>query len=270
LTGQAVEPPPASEAGGPAKRRRRQRRPPVDSQARGSLLTKLVPIFVPIAFSVLAAMTYGMLRSGYVRFYSQYGVSPEDVGVSQQQVITGALRFCLAAKFLRSLGGWAPLVIVGLLAFYAAVWMVVVHFCVRSRRFMAAAITTRSRILLVVTIYLSALLGMLVITAYHFIGEDQATASTAVAQFRSVHPSEMVFLMLQADPASVVWLAAKEPRPSGFPNSDARVMYLGHTDKMAAIYDPASSSTWRVPEDSVLITVHPTPDSTDTGRGPRL
>jgi hypothetical protein len=215
-------------------------------------------------------MTYGMLRSGYVRFYSQYGVSPEDVGISQQQVITGALRFCLAAKFVRSLGGWAPLIILGLLAFYAGVWMVVVRFCVQSRRFMATAKTTRSRVLLVVTIYLSTLLGMLVITAYHFIGEDQAKASTAIQQFHSVHPADMVFLMVQADPASVVWVATKEPRPSTFPNSKARVVYLGHTEKMATIYDPASSSTWRVPEDSVLITVQPSAESRDIGSGPKL
>jgi hypothetical protein len=268
--GQATEGEPTTEADNRTQRKRHERRPPVDPADRESTLTNLVPILIPIAFSVLLAMTYGMLRSGYVRFYSQYGVSPEDVGISQQQVITGALRFCLAAKFVRSLGGWAPLMIFALLAFYAAVWMVVVRFCVRSRRFMATAKTTRSRVLLVVTIYLSTLLGLLVIIAFYFIGQDQAKASHSIEQFRSVHPADMVFLMVQADPASVVWLTTKEPRPSAFPNSKARVMYLGHTEKMATIYDPISSSMWRVPEDSVLITVKPSAESGDIGPGTKL
>jgi hypothetical protein len=235
-------------------------RPPVSQEEKESLVSKLVPILVPIAFSLLAAMTYGLLRSGYVRFYSTYGITPEDAGISQQQVITGALRYCLAAKFVRSLGGWAPAIIFGLLVFYSAVWVMVVHFCARSRRFMAGAITTRSRILLVVTIYLSTLLVILLSTSYYFIGEDQADASRAIDQLHSVHPGDMVFLMVQADPASVIWLPKDKSQPLEFPTPETRIVYLGHNEKMAVIFDPSNSVTWRVPEDSVLIRILPNDD----------
>ena len=72
----------------------------------------------------------------------------------------------------------------------------------------------------------------------------------------------MNFLMVQADPAVVVWLEKNAPQPEQFPASKTTVMYLGHNDKMATIHDPSRSLTWRVPEDAVLITIRPTHDRT--------
>jgi hypothetical protein len=62
--------------------------------------------------------------------------------------------------------------------------------------------------------------------------------------------------MVQASPASVAWMASKENSPPvGFPTPNESVMYLGHDDKMVVIYVPRTSSTWRVPEDKVLVQI---------------
>lgn len=238
-----------------------QSKGPADSKE--SISAKLLPVLVPLGLSILAAMTYGLLRGGYVGFYSRYGISPEDVGLSQQQIVFGALRFCLAGKFLSSLGNWAPIALIAILAFYVAVWRVVRYFCLSSRRFMNAPIQTRNRVLLIVAIYLSTLLAILITAAYLFIGQDQTEAWEDIRQFRSVRPSHMNFLMVQADPASVVWLSKEAPPPRHFPTLNTQVMYIGHNDKMAIIHDPRRSLTWRVPENAVLITIR-SADGSDT------
>jgi hypothetical protein len=68
-----------------------------------SLVSKSLPALIPLVLSLLAASALALLRNGYVAFYSQYGVRPEDVGLGQQDLLTGVLRFCVTGSLERLL-----------------------------------------------------------------------------------------------------------------------------------------------------------------------
>jgi hypothetical protein len=71
-------------------------------QPNESLVAKSLPIMLPLLLPILYAGVVALVRNSYVRFYSDYGVTPEDVGFEQGQVLSGIFRFCLAGNFLRS------------------------------------------------------------------------------------------------------------------------------------------------------------------------
>jgi hypothetical protein len=198
------------------------------------------------------------LRSGYVRFYAQYGVTPEDVGVSQQHIITGTLRFCVAASLLRSWPTWARFFgAVAMLAIYGVIAWIVLGFCVRSRRLTRAVKTTPTRILVIGIAYLSVLLIFLVSFAFVFARSDLKSGSEAIGKGQRVDIDSLTFLMVQADPAHVIWLAGDTNRPVGFPSSSTKVVHLGHSNGTSVVYvpDPTDPSIWRVPEDKALIKI---------------
>jgi hypothetical protein len=211
-----------------------------------SLVSKSLPALIPLVLSLLAASALALLRNGYVTFYSQYGVRPEDVGLGQQDLLTGVLRFCVAGSLER---------LVFIVVTGVAVWWGVAKFCTTSKRFKRLIPATRGRAFAAVAIYLSILLVGLLASSLYWLPVDQDKAERAVSEYRSVHPSDLRFLMIQADPAYVTWArTSPELRPSDFPVETIKVMYLGHRENMAVVVDP-KGSTWRVPTDKALIRI---------------
>jgi hypothetical protein len=65
MTKGTIERPPLSEGPNP-----KSQASPRSLEEADQLRDKLLPVFVPILLSIAAAFSYGLLRSGYVRFYS--------------------------------------------------------------------------------------------------------------------------------------------------------------------------------------------------------
>jgi hypothetical protein len=210
-------------------------------QAFGQLISQLMPALVPVALSGLAAMAYGLLRGGYSQFYGQYGINPKDVGLSQQEVLLGLLRFCTAQR-LPILG---PAKVLIALFIFALVWMFTVLYCQQAKWFEKPV--TPSKALLAVIVYVVLLLIILVSTSYVVLPNDRKFASKRVDNSRSVHTNELAFLVIDADIASVTWVGSATP-PAGFPSQTEKLIYFGHSNNMSVLYDPKSKSAWRIPE----------------------
>jgi hypothetical protein len=211
-----------------------------------SLVSKSLPVLIPLVLSFLAASALALLRNGYVTFYSQYGVRPEDVGLGQQDLLTGVLRFCVAGSLERLLF----MIIVGV-----GVWWGVARFCTTSKRFKRLIPATRGRAFAAVAIYLTFLLLGLLASSLYYLPDDRDKAQKSISEYSSIHPNDLRFLMIQADPAYVTWArTSPESRPNDFPVETAKVMYLGHRENVAVVVDP-KGSTWRVPADKALIRI---------------
>jgi hypothetical protein len=160
------------------------------------------------------------------------------------------LRFCVALRFLRELDEWAFVGVLALLTFYFLVWRLVFYSCTTYWRLSDTRTTTRNRVLLLVTIYLGTLVVILSSLSAYYLGKDEEFVSQRISLARSVQPSDLAYLMVQADPAFVTWLQVpgqEPPAPPSFPAASDRVMYLGHSNNVAVIHDPGKLRTWRVP-----------------------
>ncbi len=224
-------------------------------QPNESLVAKSLPIMLPLLLPILYAGVVALVRNSYVRFYSDYGVTPEDVGFEQGQVLSGIFRFCLAGNFLRS---YTLLKIVILLAMLAAVFWVVTHYCTVSNRLGAAVPGTYGRVAVAIGIYASLVLLVILVSSVLVLPKDRQFASDRISKSEPVQPDELAFLMIHAYPAYVIPTGANGvPQvPPGFPRSDRKVMYLGARDGIAIIHEPNgpdSGTTWRIPQDAATI-----------------
>jgi hypothetical protein len=84
---------------------------------------------------------------------------------------------------------------------------------------------------------------------------DQLKAETRISSYIGVHPSDLNFLIIEANPAYVTWARTNpESRPDDFPVETTKLMYLDHRENVAVVVDP-KGSTWRVPADKALIRI---------------
>jgi hypothetical protein len=224
----------------------------LDPKGLQQVLISSLPAVIPLVLSTLTVTLFALMRNGYVGFYGRYGISPEDIGMGQQHVIAGVVRFCLAGAFLRS---DTTLKLVGLSLLLILVWFAVATFCMESKAFRKFVPVNWKRALVAAAIYLSLLAIVLVSFSIYFLPKDRKVAWDRIQNAQSVGPDDLSFLMVQATPASVRWIAKDDPPPTGFPMPDHPIMYLGHDDKMVVIYIPGTSSTWRVPQDKALLSI---------------
>jgi hypothetical protein len=198
------------------------------------------------------AAIVALVRNAYVRFYSNYGITPEDVGFEQGQVLSALFRFCLAGTFLRS---YTLLKVAVLLALLIAVYLAVAHYCTISRRLRSAVPATYGRVAVAIGIYLSLVLLLLLGSSMVVLPNDREFASGQIAKGAPLQPDDLAFLMIHAYPARVIPTEVNgEPQASpGFPRSEKEVMYLGTRDGIAIVYEPETGATWRIPQDAVTI-----------------
>jgi hypothetical protein len=92
----------------------------------------------------------------------------------------------------------------------------------------------------------------------YYLGKDEELVSQRIGLGRAVQPSDLAYLMIQADPAFVTWLQVPDQEasaPPEFPAVSDRVMYLGHSNNVAVVHDPRRLRTWRVPESKAMVSI---------------
>lgn len=221
------------------------------SFAVDSLLAAVIPL--------LGLTIYVMLRGTYVSLYSRLGITPEDVGTDYFAVLTGAARiFCL--------GNWEPgeSPVIGSLCglmVLAALFLILRFF--RVRRYWSSPILRHRFGFLMV--YLTVVLFMAATTIGIFAGVDRTRALDRIRIGERVRPGNMHFLTLQAYHVRLISVSGVQ-RATGSVDKGHQLeelldseslMYLGHADGFAIVYDFHIHRTWRLPESEVLLQIDP-------------
>lgn len=224
-------------------------------QGGESVAVKALPILLPLFAPILFAAVVALIRNAYVRFYSEYGITPEDVGLEQPQVLSALFRFCLAAPFLRS---YMLLKLFALISVLVVLYLGVTHYCTDSNRLQRNVPATYQRVLIALGMYAITILLFVIGSSLVVLPRDRELAAGRIATLQSVRPNDLGFLMIQAHPAHVIANAAKgSASVVALPPIDSEVMYLGVANGTAVVHDPKKRVTWRVPEGVVTIRVAP-------------
>lgn len=233
-----------------------------ESQSEGGsrfnvLLAGLLPL--------LGAIAYAIFRGSYVRLYSRFGVTPEDVGVDSSAVLTGAARILY-------LGNWRPgiphvpskpLLIAGIL-----VVIVVIACAIRSwasqydrapRRLGKLRRWLRTTSLInFVLLYLGILFLVAILVFLAWVPRDSDLAFKRIYSGTQVRPGDFAFLVVQAYPAHLIWSDMHPPPEMTTLTDGASLLYLGHAAGEIVLYDPHTNQTWRIPESSAVVSLKPT------------
>jgi hypothetical protein len=217
-----------------------------------SLMAGLVP-------SLLGVVVYAIIREGYVWFYERYGVTPEDVGIGQLQMLTGASRVIHLWK-LDVPGSPAT----NLVAVFVGVAMLVDGIRRLCRRWGRLNPLVRQH---PVAFALSVLLLVVILTLAWAVPRDRDFAGRRMQLGQAVRPTELAVLSIQADPVEVVWIGSSAP-PHEL--TTAAFVYLGKADGVLALYmppdwsacpviDDCRGATWKVHETDVLLRIEVNP-----------
>jgi multisubunit Na+/H+ antiporter MnhB subunit len=204
-------------------------------------------ILLPLGLAVLSAVgaaTYALLRQTYLSFYRPFATSPEDVGVGQLQMLAG---------FVRS----RP-VVLGAAALVFCVLAVPLVLRPRTNRWRLWAGLGLLAVGAIVVGVVAALLGR---TEARF----QATIEK-VNRGEAVVSCDLPYITVQVFPARLLWKGDKDGAPDELVGKHPHpLMYLGHADGKAIVYDRATTRTWVVSEDDVLIALQGPPKTVCPG-----
>jgi hypothetical protein len=102
---------------------------------------------------------------------------------------------------------------------------------------------------------------------------DRSFAGKRLQLGRAVHPAELAFLSIEADPARVTWIGAGRPPKQLL---TARLVYLGKADGILVLYQPPNwgscevdscrGATWKVHESDVVLRLEVNPPDRDAPR----
>lgn len=220
----------------------------------------LVPGLLPPLLGVVA---YAILRESYVWFYGQYGVVPEDVGLSQIRMLTGVLRIFHLWK-LEIPGSPAAnfgIVLLAVSGYFAAGSWLLRRVCARWPT-MTESTVRRHPLLLGV----SVLILLIMLTLAWVLPNDRHHAGELLQRRQGVRPSQLAMLSIQADPVQVFWIGSGDA-PSGLVGT--RLVYLGRADGMMVLYSPPDWAScevdacrgvvWRVSEHDAVVRVEVDP-----------
>jgi hypothetical protein len=233
--------------------------PPTPAGPSEPLWVKLAPAIVaivPVILSLVAGGVYATVRTSYATFYGGYGVTPEDVGFSQQLFIIGAVRAFQAWSpdyWPPASKIWIPIVIlIGLLLLEALGSFII------SRGLARASLLVRT--IIQAAWVLTVLLGIIIVLIWARLPQERDALWGKIAKQQHVDPRGFNFLGVNASPAEVFWLKANgESAPEGFPT--ATVMYLGHDDDAFVVFDPTGKGAWRIPKEKALVRLTPTEEA---------
>jgi hypothetical protein len=265
VSGQGIPPPlpprPASPNGSGATN------PPVGSkQLLEGLLVALVP-------SSLGLIAYAILREAYVWFYQRYSVAPEEVGLNQLRMLSSMFRFI-------HLWVWT---IPGSPATNMLILLLVSAALVSLWRRLLPRLRRRSRYVDLMAARHPFLLGtsaavLLIILSFAWaLPLDRSFAGKRLQLGRMVHPAELAFLSIEADPARLTWIGPGRP-PDELVT--AKLVYLGKADGILVLYQPPNwdacevdscrGATWKIHERDVVLRVEVNPPDQDAPLQPPL
>jgi hypothetical protein len=200
------------------------------SHAAGSrqLLQGLLVALVP---SSLGLVAYAILREAYVWFYQRYTVAPEEVGLNQLRMLSSMFRF--VHLWVWTIPG-SPLtnmlVLLLITAVLAGLWRRLLPW-LRDRSRYVDLMADRHPVLVGTSVAV-----LLIILSFAWaLPLDRSFAVKRLQQGRMVHPAELAFLSIEADPAQVTWIGPGSPPEELL---TARLVYLGKADGVLVLYQP--------------------------------
>ena len=238
------------------------------SGAAGSrqLLEGLLVALVPSSLGVVA---YAILREAYVWFYQRYTVAPEEVGLNQLRMLSSMFRFVHLWVWTVPGSPLTNMVVLLLIAMVLAVlWRRLLPRLRRRSRYVNL-MADRHPVLLGVSVAV-----LLIILSFAWaLPHDRSFAGKRLQQGRMVHPAELAFLSIEADPAQVTWIGPGRP-PEELVT--ARLVYLGKADGILVLYQPPDwdacevdscrGVTWKVHERDVVLRLEVNPPDQDAPR----
>jgi hypothetical protein len=185
---------------------------------------------------VIGAFTFAAQRVAYERFYDQFGITPEDVGIDAKLVLTQTAAGLVMPILLAALF-WVPMLIILV---------------------MATSLSFRRALLVVVgaVVVFSASLQFFLNAAH----ADDAARCAALPNGQSVRSLRFNVpfgppisrLGVRAERAIVRSADRSSPLPAW---SDHTVIYLGTSDGVSVVFDPEARRTLLLPANSVDISV---------------
>jgi hypothetical protein len=216
--------------------------------------------------SFLGLIAYAILREAYVWFYQRYTVAPEEVGIDQVRMLTSVLRF--VHLWVWSLPG-SPVIniLVALLGggVLVSLWRRVLPR-LRRRSTRIDMMASRHPVLL----GFSAAVLLVIMSFAWALPLDRSFAGKRLQLGRAVHPAELAYLSIEADPVRVTWIG-DHPPPAEL--LTAKLVYLGKADGIVVLYQPPDwhscptdscrGATWKVKEDDVVLRIEVNPPDQD-------
>ena len=167
--------------------------------AAGQLLESLAVALLP---SSLGLVAYAILREAYVWFYQKFGVASEEVGLHQTRMLSSMFRFIHLWAWSIP-GSPATNIIIVLLAAGALVglWRWLLSWP-RRRSSYIDVMADRHPVLLGISIVV-----LLIILSFAWaLPLDRSLAAKRLQLGRAVHPAELAYLSIEADPVRVTWI----------------------------------------------------------------
>jgi hypothetical protein len=237
--------------------------PPAGSrQLLEGLLVALVP-------SSLGLIAYAILREAYVWFYQRYGVAPEELGLNQMRMLSSMFRFIhLWVWTIPGSPATNMLIVLLIAAALVSLWRRLLPRLRRRSRYIDL-MADRHPVLLGTSIAI-----LLVIFSFAWaLPHDRSFAGKRLQLGRAVHPAELAFLSIEADPARVTWIGAGRPPKDLL---TAKLIYLGKADGILVLYQPPKwgscqvddcrGALWKVRESDVVLRLEVNPPDRDVPR----
>jgi hypothetical protein len=226
------------------------------------LLVALVP-------SSLGLVAYAILREAYVWFYQRYGVAPEELGLNQMRMLSSMFRFIhLWVWSIPGSPATNMLIVLLIAAALVSLWHRLLPRLRRRSRYVNL-MADRHPVLLGISVGL-----LLIIMSFAWsLPLDRSFAGKRLQLGRAVHPAELAFLSIEADPARVTWIGAGRPPKELL---TAKLVYLGKADGVLVLYQPPKwgscevhfcrGATWKVHETDVVLRLEVNPPDRDAPR----
>jgi hypothetical protein len=209
--------------------------------------------------SLLGLVAYAIIRESYVWFYERFGVTPEEVGIGQLQMLTGTSR--IVHLWILDVPGSPAVNLAAVFLAATALLLGVRRLCQRWEQ-VDASIQQHP-----VAFVLSVLLTVVILTSAWAVPRDRDFAGRKVQLRQAVRPTELAILSILADPVQIVWIG-DEPPPREL--LTARFVYLGKANGVLVLYTPprwdqcpvvddCRGATWKVHESDVLLRIEANP-----------
>jgi hypothetical protein len=226
-------------------------------------------VLVALVPSSLGLVAYAILREAYVWFYQRYGVAPEEVGLTQLRMLSSMFRFIhLWVWSIPGSPGTNIFILLLVSAGMVSLWRRLLPRLRRRSRYINL-MAERHPVLLGTSIVV-----LLIIFSFAWaLPLDRSLAGKRLQLGRMVHPAELAFLSIEADPARVTWIGPGRPPKELL---TAKLVYLGKADGILVLYQPPNwrscqvhfcrGATWKVHESDVVLRLEVNPPDRDAPR----